>query len=396
MGKRNCEDWIDSYVQLTDNSEPHEIYRRWTAISVMASVLQRKCWLNWVGTMTFYPNMYIVLVGPPAARKSTALSQGQGFLDHLQISVAANKITPEALIMALEEASTSSAIDGVTAIHSSLTAYCSELTTFIGNNNGNNSSRDLLTYLTDWFDCPHKWEYRTKGSGTNNIVNLYFNMIGATTPALIRTSLPLDTIGSGLASRMIFVHSHTKGKKVARPFQNEKEKQLENLLVKDLEQIYLMKGNFKPTSKFVDSYENWYQQAADVEEINNDVKFEHYCSRRQIHLLKLCMILSASRTDEMILDEVDFLRAHNLLLYTESKMSSTFAGVGKSSFADVTQRLYLELAGKGIMARSEILRKYYHDISATELDVILSTLEEAKLIQKVIKGDGIWIQFVER
>ena len=108
------------------------------------------------------------------------------------------------------------------------------------------------------------------------------------------------------------------------------------------------------------------------------------------------MILSASRTDEMILDEVDFIRAHNLLLYTESKMSSTFAGVGKSSFADVTQRLYLELAGKGIMARSEILRKYYHDISATELDVILSTLEEAKLIQKVIKGDGIWIQFVER
>lgn len=391
MVKRNCEDWIDSYVELTNNSEPHELYRRWTAISIMASVLQRKCWLNWVGSMTFYPNMYIVLVGPPAARKSTALSQGLSFLNTLQIPTTANKTTSEALIQAIEESSITSVVDGGTNIHASLTSYSSELTSFIGYDN-----KDLLTYLTDWFDCPSRWEYRTKGSGVNNIINVYFNLIGATTPALIRTALPMDTIGSGLASRIIFVYASNRGKKVARPFKTEREKQLENLLTQDLEQIFLMKGTFKPTAKFVDAYEHWYTEKSDTEEINNDNKFEHYCARRQIHLLKLSMILSASRSNEMIIDEIDFIRAHNMLTYTESKMTSTFAGVGKSSFADVTQRLYLELAGKGILSRAEILRKYYHDVNSTELDVILSTLEEAKLIQKIVKGDGIWIQFVEQ
>ena len=391
MPKRNCEDWLDSYVELTDNSEPHEIYRRWAGISVIAATLQRKCWLNWIGSTTYHPNMYIVLVGPPAARKGTALDQGREFLNKLQIPLAADETTRQALIQALEEASMTSVVDNATSIHSSLTVFSPELTVFIGYEN-----KELLTNLTDWFDCPRRWTYRTKGSGVNDIVNLFFNLIGATTPGLIRTSLPMDTIGSGLASRIIFVNAAKKGKKVARPFKTEKEKQLETMLTEDLERIFLMKGAFRPTAKFIDVYEHWYNDISETEEINNDVKFEHYCARRQLHLLKLSMILSASRSSSMVLDEIDFHRAHTLLTYTESKMSNTFAGLGKSSFADVTQRIYLELASKGTISRSEMLRKYYHDVSSIELDVILTTLEESKLIKKVVKGDGIWIQYVER
>ena len=60
---RKLNDWIDSYLEYTKNSEPPDLYKEWVAVSVVASILQRKCSLPW-GDITFYPNMYIILVGP--------------------------------------------------------------------------------------------------------------------------------------------------------------------------------------------------------------------------------------------------------------------------------------------------------------------------------------------
>ena len=64
-------DWIDGYLDYTANTEPKASYRRWAAISAVAAALQRKCYLV-IGSETFYPNLYVILTGPPAARKKPA------------------------------------------------------------------------------------------------------------------------------------------------------------------------------------------------------------------------------------------------------------------------------------------------------------------------------------
>ena len=94
---RQVEDWIDGYVEFTDNSESPENFRRWTAISTIAAALQRKCFVEW-GTITWYPNMYIVLVGPSGARKGTAMGPAYDMLEELNIPMAANATTLQALI----------------------------------------------------------------------------------------------------------------------------------------------------------------------------------------------------------------------------------------------------------------------------------------------------------
>ena len=73
---RESKDWINTYLAYTDNTEPPHLYKEWVAVSVIASALQRKVFLEW-GPMTFYPNMYIILCGPSGkARKSTAMGPG--------------------------------------------------------------------------------------------------------------------------------------------------------------------------------------------------------------------------------------------------------------------------------------------------------------------------------
>ena len=101
MSRRN-KDWITSYLRYVDNTEPPNLYKEWVAVSVIASCLQRKCYLDW-GPMTFYPNMYIVLTGPSGkARKSTAMGPGMKLLREMGVKLAAESITREALIRELK------------------------------------------------------------------------------------------------------------------------------------------------------------------------------------------------------------------------------------------------------------------------------------------------------
>ena len=108
------------------------MYRQWVGISTIAAVLQRKCSMRW-GTITFYPNMYVALVGPAGkCRKGTAMSPGAAMLKDLGVKLSAEAITREALIRELKE-TTNTVVDpltGVIYMHSSLTIYSQELTVF--------------------------------------------------------------------------------------------------------------------------------------------------------------------------------------------------------------------------------------------------------------------------
>ena len=204
--KRNVPDWIDGYMDLTEGTEPPVSYRKWMAVSTIAACLRRKCYLK-IGFLTFFPNMYIVLVGPTGVRKGTAMTPGYELLRSRGIKLAAESITREALIKELRE-STDNTTDeeGNPILHCSLTVFSPELTVFLGY-----SSLQLMSDLADWFDCRDLWIYRTKGSGTEEITNLWVNLIGATTPELLRSTLPKDAIGGGLTGRMIFVFETKKG-----------------------------------------------------------------------------------------------------------------------------------------------------------------------------------------
>jgi len=241
-------DWIDTFLAYTDNTEPPLLYREWVAVSVVASALQRKCFLKW-GHLKWYPNLYIVLVAPPGrARKGTAMGDGKQFLTKLGIPLAAEAITREALIRELGKSTDTILRPEINKIimHSSLTVYSSELAVFLGKNNF-----QLLFDLTDWFDCADTWTYRTKNQGEDIINGVWVNLLGATTPELIQQSLPSDAIGGGLTSRIIFVFAGNKGKLVPFPsISPEQEKMFDELLI-GIEEIKIRFGGFSFTKEYL-------------------------------------------------------------------------------------------------------------------------------------------------
>lgn len=396
MTPRKLSNWLDSYLEFTYESEPPELFHIWTAISTVASALERKCVLK-LGSLKFYPNMYIVLVAPSGkVRKGVAMSYGVDLMYRLDINLAAEAITREALIQELNraEATYTDRETGLEVTHSSLTVCSPELVVFLGYN-----QQTLMMDLTDWFDCGRgpegRWTYRTKNAGNNEILGVWLNLYGATTPSLLRSSLSLDAIGGGLTSRIVFVYAGKKRKSCPAPFVSKEMSALGELLYEDLERIHLLNGQFRPDKDFIDYYIEWYLAQED-KEIFQEPALQPYCSRRPSHVLKLSMILNACRTDSMVINLEDLTKAITLLEATEREMPKVFSGVGKSQHAEVVSKIMTTIGTEKEITKAKLMNMFYYDVDDREMENILETLLSMKFINRIEREGEIIIKYCRK
>ena len=362
--QRKVKDWIDAFLYYTSDTEPRETYRRWVAISTIASVLQRKCWVQW-GREVFYPNMYIVLVGPPAARKGTAIKEGKNLLDELGVSVAADEGSRQKLISALEESMAADpGEDGKAIYHSSLTILATELTVFLGYENF-----DMLSMLCKWFDCENRYVYDTFRGGRQEIPNIWVNILGATTPVQLQASLP-----EGFTSRVVFVYEDDMDKIVIKPAVSEKQLQVHNFLKLDLEHIKSLKGEFVTTPDFEQVYTEWRMSSARKSLFPNEPRLDYYVQRRPAHLFKIAMIYAAARKDDMTLNGGDLTAAIASLEEAEKNMPHVFRGIGGNPLAAAQTRMMSIITKEKKLPVGNLLDMFQNDLSASQFREVIDGL----------------------
>jgi len=377
---RKVEDWISSYLDYVDETEPSMLYKKWVAISTIAACLQRKVFINW-GLLQFYPNLFVVLVGPSGAQKGTAMSPAKNLLEMLGIPLVADSITKEKLVIFLDEAGKNPREDPKTRepiVHSSLTAFATELTVFV-----RKDDLDFMSYLNKWYDCENSFRYETKNKGSNIIPYVWFNLLGATTPGLVQDIFARNAVALGLSSRIIYIYSEKKEKTISIPTLSDEARELYKALLSDLSSMLGLYGVFKITEDFVEVYSSWvvYQDSTPP---FSDLIFEGYCNRRRQHVLKLCMILNVSRGGDMLINAYDFNRALSILEEAEQVMPLVFRNVGKFAKADVLQRMIGMIELRGSISKSEVIRAFKNDLTMTEIDQMLQTLREAKICNREI------------
>ena len=242
-----------------------------------------------------------------------------------------------------------------------------------------------MAALCDWYDCDDVWKYDTIARDVEVIQGVWVNMIGATTPDLIQSSLPIESIGGGLTSRIIFVFEEKRGKIVPQPVKTEREAILYQNLVFDLEKIALMSGSFRWTEGFASAWTDFCYYAAKNPPFY-DSKFDGYLGRRRTHLMKLSMIMSASKPDHpMILTRDDFDEAMELLIEAEEKMPLVFRGVGKSDISSLLHRsiVYLKNVPYKEVPIFRFVRHFQDDMDDFSVTRVLGTLEAMKMIKRV-------------
>ena len=332
---QHFDDWIEGFVEYTEGVKSPTVFRQWAAASTVSAALQR-CNFTRISKQNLYPNMFVLLIANPGVGKSNAIKMARNIARGvLAINLTPTRLTPRAFYNELEACRSDPIMDTAISpdayVHSSLNAMIDELSVFV-----RPRASELMADLADTYDCPDPFEYKTATQGEILVENSFFNMIGGATPGYLKESWTKTVLDEGFPARCIIIFSEERMK--TRLFDDSPEDEarqddLAEKLRQDLRKIADLRGRFVWERSASDAFESWLSDDG-LPPKPKDIRLAHYNERRIVHIGKLCMILSASRSLDMEITKEDFERAQQLLLLAESQMVHAIESMGANPYRD--------------------------------------------------------------
>lgn len=374
---RELGNWLAAYGEYVKESESPEDFHLWTGLSVLASAVRRNIWLN-QGIYILWPNLYVILIGPPGIAKSTSIRMGRKILLGVEdIIFGPDSVTREELIRIMARV-------GKKDKQSALTIHSSELSSLI-----DPSGVKMIQFLTEIYDGDFQFRYSTKGSGRDTIHNPVLNILAGTTPTWIAEGLPSTVVGHGFTSRIIFVFGDKP--RYLKPFPKEPDSRIVSSLVNDLDYISRIEGEFEWGEGSMDYYAQVYEALARTRP--KDYRIEGFHARKKNHLLKVAMLLSIADRDDLVLEVKDLKTAKKLLDSIEPNMHKAFSAIGKYDHASDLERVRNRIFEEGGMTAQQIHEEFYAVGDVQEIAKILQMLLSMGAIARAKdeKGQSIYI-----
>lgn len=390
--------YLNDYLAMVEDTESPRIFHIWSAIFAMSASLGRRCWLP-MGTFNTYPNHYVLLVGTPGTRKTTAASQSRKALKNstgVRFAPSDTGGQRQGLILALQggEDTTKEFLNGVelgaqdsgvlsltdimgidnapdesepeafvdNADRHHIAVIASEFSRFIGQNN-----HSMLDFLGERYDG-EDYEYKTRQSDIK-LKETLMNMIACTTPSSLNLSLPPQAGGQGFLSRLILVYGARKYKNV--PWPEAPDHDLVGK-VKDAlrDSYYNRSGAFELDPEAKRFSTDLYDYVLDI----TDSRFGYYNERRFSHLCKLAMVLAAAGSRQTILKH-DFEEAHRILRATERGMPDALGEFGMNPLAMLKQDILEQLrAHQGPLLMEHLMAMFHRDARSHEIMEVANDL----------------------
>ena len=339
--------FVRLYLECVEETQSPRLFHIWSALAGVGAALGRRNYLPF-GPFKIYPNLYVILVGPPGLKKGSAMNisknfvqlntgvkfapkdtsgRYQGIIAAMEDTDVDNKLKEE-LHMEMSFADLGNLNTDIEAREDkhSMFVASSEWATFIGINN-----HSFLNFLIEVWDG-EDYEYRLKKERFV-IKEPLMGMIGCTTSTGIATCIPEEAMGHGFMSRLILVYSSRPYKRVdwPPPLPSELEKEIGEVY-KNIHKNLTGPFIITPEVKEQFSIENGKEVKID------DHRFMYYLERRQTHLFKLTMCLTAARQSKQI-EIQDIIDANALLSLTELNMPMALGEYGMSPRAVAAQRV---------------------------------------------------------
>jgi hypothetical protein len=184
-------------------------------------------------------------------------------------------------------------------------------------------------------------------------------------------------------SRLLLVYSEPSGKKISWP-KTPSEKTKQELIEHFVQIKEKVVGTATITDKAKQALDTIYRTWPELD----DQRFKYYSTRRHTHLLRLCLVFTASRISTAI-DIQDVMLASTLLSYTESFMPKALGEFGKSRNAEAANKIMSTLyETKKPMKMEELWKIVQNDLEKmNDLGNLINNLQQADKIQ-VVKGEG--------
>lgn len=382
-------------MSYSSYSEAPDKMHFWVGVSTIAGALRRRVWID-QGYFQWTPNFYIIFVAPPGiVSKSTTLSIGMGLLKSLEgIKFGPDAVTWQSLVQALSEANEQVLMDdGSYHPMSCVTIASSEFGTFL-----NPNDREMVDVLVSLWDGQiGVWEKRTKTQGSDRIENPWINIAACTTPGWIAGNFPEYLIGGGFTSRCVFVYGREKRRLVAYPSAvlPPEFEELKRKLIHDLEAISLLRGPFVLSEPAIKWGTEWYESHYKTrnKQLDND-RFSGYLARKQTHIHKLAMVLSAAYKNDLIILKEDLEMAAEIVTSLEADMPQVFELIGVEGQAKHSGAVISAMKSHGKLTQQELFKLCFKTMSYQEFQNALVAGVQSKQLALTQEKEGAMVHYL--
>lgn len=392
MSRREFPDWLTAFVEYAKFSETPEKFLFWSGVCAIAGALERRCWFD-QGRYKLYPNFYIVFVAEAGRlQKSTTINVALELLKKVKgVNIAPKSCTWEGfvkLLTSMHRAENEFALDTPNTAVAPVVVAASELSVFFDPDN-----KGLVSSLVDLWDCPDVFDRFTKMYGMETVEQPCVNIVAGTTPSWIRESFDRWSKEGGFASRTIFLYESQKRQLVAFPKRTQPANidVLKERLVRDLNYLTSLKGEFTLTEEGYEFGEAWYREhhvkLATLDDVTG------FVDRKQAHILKLAMVLSASRRDTMVITLDDLRDATNHIDAVEGDFGLVFGVVDERAelrpYNDI--RRFIQRAVS--VEWSKLVAQFAGRYMLHEIERAVSLMRNADEIEKTQSGTRIILTY---
>lgn len=390
MSPRRLDDWMRGFLAYSSYGEAPLKTLFWTGISTVAGALRRRVWID-QKYFQWTPCFYVILVAPPGViSKSTTANIGINLLREVPgIKFGPDVVTWQALIESMGNANESAYCEATDSYHamSAITICSDEFGTFL-----DPSDRAMVDALVSLWDGKQGvFTKVTKSSGNDKVENPWINIIACTTPEWIKGNFPEYMIGGGFTSRCIFVFAEKKRQLVAYPKEvapADFEEQRANL-IHDLEQISLMIGEYTLTDAALKWGTEWYARHWDNRPAHlDDARFGGYIARKQTHMHKLAMVLSAARSNALIIEQDSLEMAAEFITALEIDMPRVFETIGMNDKTRSMSDLVRIVLTRRRIRFSDLYRALFSKLTAKEFEEAMNSAIMAGYVRLEDGSDG--------
>lgn len=408
--------YLDDFVLLMKGMSTPTRFCTWGALVQVSSVLKRDAWLKWYPG-NFFGNLFVILVGPPRWQgKSTVIDD---YVDPIlrtfhkelpaewrgrkEVRAYHSKITPEALFDQLTHETVFEEMRNgkMVEVHipwSNAVLLMSELGTFLGKQKYNEG---LIQKLTDLYSCKAEDDDTTKGKGKRIARDTYVTLLGGTTQEAIEKTIPDAAMADGFLSRVILVKGREIVREWPRPYavvQGGMER-----VTKRLAWIAANKnGEYTFTKEADAAHDRTNAELARWTKTHPDPRLAAVCSRKDLHILKVAMLIRAARYDLSRVVTLDDYEAAQRIVddaYVDVFEVVSEVGASPEVKAEGLVRRYLE--SRGEVTRKDLISRFSSKhgkagIPARVLTTYLRDLAEEGLVEVWYEGESQGSRVLEK
>lgn len=382
--------WLDAFMEYCDEMETPKEWLRWAGLSTLSSSIKRNCYL-WYRKIKFFPNQYIILVGPPGIGKGEAISRGYDLAFNAKTcNYIKDWHTPQEILEELAEGfqgiglKVGQVITAQVIKDHTCTIIAPELAVFLQN------YENLHSLLCAWWD-QNKFEYKTKNKGKHTVEDMSVSLLGGCVPDYIR-SLSKDRmapITGGFTARTIFVYAIEKDhlNKYSFGAPTPINSKLRDALIHDLKHIQSLTGELTVSKEAQKLWEDVYEEHNKRGAIDSDAS-QNFKSRISSHIIKTTITVCLSATDSLTITRDHLDTAIRYIEEIRDKVDVVFRSVGESPLSVIQNKVLTIIDGIGMISHKALLKHMYRDATDDQLNMVLTMLDKVGLIKTNTNSQG--------